>query len=119
MPTSQSSMFDSNNNATSQFEVDPDDGDSEDDLFEGYSYVAPSIILDDGPLKTTTTTATTATAGHRLHKPDIAKLVESCYSGAGGTSNEFFLHYDLVVSGTDPGQDVGRLGDGSFSICRR
>ena len=136
-------LADNNNNPNSKQTVSgqaPSDQNgnddlSDDDLFYGYSYVAPSVVLDDVQVlaqnsnsagcvaanaltnQTTNGNTTAAVAGNRF-KPDIAKLVAASKSGS--LKNEFFKNYQLV-----PGPDCttlnnfGWLGDGSFSVCCR
>lgn len=105
----------------------------DDDLFRGYSFVAPSVILDDGLVfaqksspyhdassngNTVAATATTQTNSRRL-KPDIVKLVDASKSGS--LQNEFFKKYDLMPDTSDGAllNDKDWLGDGSFSVCCR
>lgn len=107
----------------------------DDDLFRGYSYVAPSVVLDDGlvfaqkssPFGGVSPNVTTnncpangnTTSKTRL-KPDIAKLIATQKSGS--DRNEFFKNYQLMP-GTDDAaslfDDYDWLGDGSFSVCCR
>lgn len=109
-------MLDNNNNS-----------DDEQDLFHGYSYVAPSIQLDDGGganpnpllLNNTATNGHVINAHHHRLKPDITKLVENSKCP---NSNEFFKHYNLMLGQKCADVDThdnGWLGDGSFSVCCR
>lgn len=78
-----------------------DDEDDDEDLFEGYSYVAPSMLQPK--LRKT---------NRKPHRPDIVKLVK--YS-----ENAFFRHYKLIDIGNSSGKIDGLLGSGTFSICHR
>lgn len=103
----------------------------DDDLFRGYSFVAPSVVLDDGlvyaqkssprqdALSNGNTIAATMLTPSRRLKPDIAKLVDASKSGS--LHNEFFKKYDLMPETADGAllNDNDWLGDGSFSVCCR
>ncbi|KAJ6218094.1 hypothetical protein RDWZM_009251 [Blomia tropicalis] len=111
------------------------------DLFYGYSYVAPSVVFDDGlvyaqksspnvrsgnagslPPSSAPPPTMIAPIANKRFKPDLAKLVAASKNGSNGTS-EFFQHYQLLpsngASDAKNRDDIGWLGDGSFSICCR
>ncbi|KAH9406570.1 Ribosomal protein S6 kinase alpha-5 [Tyrophagus putrescentiae] len=103
------------------------------DLFRGYSFVTPSVVLEDGlvvaqkspPLDASpaapavTAAATLAQTNSRRLKPDIAKLVDASKSGS--LQNEFFQKYHLMPDTAEGAalNDNDWLGDGSFSVCCR
>ncbi|XP_037499169.1 ribosomal protein S6 kinase alpha-5 isoform X2 [Rhipicephalus sanguineus] len=74
---------------------------SDDKVFKGYSYVAPSVLFNENVL-------TDELLGcPNESRPNINQLLASKFK-----NSAFFQSYDLI------GKE-GILGDGSFSICRK
>ncbi|KAL1426156.1 hypothetical protein MTO96_018418 [Rhipicephalus appendiculatus] len=74
---------------------------SDDKVFKGYSYVAPSVLFNENIL-------TDELLGcPNESRPNINQLLASKFK-----NSAFFQNYDLI------GKE-GILGDGSFSICRK
>lgn len=133
----QQPVADSNNNC------DPN-SDDEDDPFDDYSYVAPSLVIDQSPTSSLSSTRPPIHRSsrsyhqpkqqiqtHRVHRPDIWKLVNECSDNQNVSktiNHQFFDHYELVGPGrrkqpstsmNEQYPDLGWLGDGSYSICHR
>nr|XP_046917424.1 ribosomal protein S6 kinase alpha-5-like [Dermatophagoides farinae] len=166
-PTTQNKhqqIADSNNNCDPNSE---DDDDDQDDPFVDYSYIAPSLIIDQSSSSPSSSSSSLSSIRppiyrlqsyqqpkhhqqqmsqtHRVHRPDIWKLVNECSDISGHNNgdklnvsktknHEFFDHYELVGPGrrkqshqqqqfssssTNQYKDLGWLGDGSYSICHR
>ncbi|CAN7999602.1 unnamed protein product, partial [Ixodes hexagonus] len=74
---------------------------SDDKIFKGYSYVAPSVVFSDNIL-------TDELLGNTNDsRPNISQLIAAKFK-----NSPFFQNYDLITK-------EGMLGDGSFSICRK
>ncbi|XP_075741478.1 ribosomal protein S6 kinase alpha-5-like isoform X2 [Rhipicephalus microplus] len=74
---------------------------SDDKVFKGYSYVAPSVLFNENIL-----TDDLLGCAHES-RPNINQLLATKFK-----NSAFFQNYDIV------GKE-GILGDGSFSICRK
>lgn len=74
---------------------------SDDKIFKGYSYVAPSVVFSDNILTDELLGNTNDT------RPNISQLLAAKFK-----NSPFFQNYDLIAK-------EGILGDGSFSICRK
>ncbi|OTF69279.1 ribosomal protein S6 kinase beta-1-like protein, partial [Euroglyphus maynei] len=139
----QQQVADSNNNC------DPNsDDDNDDDPLYDYSYIAPSLIIDQSLSSTRPPIHRFKSyqqpkqqqqiqQTHRVHRPDIWKLVNECSNISNGDkqdvstktiNHQFFDHYELVGPGRRKHHqqqqqqqqiDLGWLGDGSYSICHR
>uniref|UniRef100_L7M026 non-specific serine/threonine protein kinase n=1 Tax=Rhipicephalus pulchellus TaxID=72859 RepID=L7M026_RHIPC len=74
---------------------------SDDKVFKGYSYVAPSVLFNENILTDDLLDCPTE------NRPNINQLLAAKFK-----NSAFFQNYDLV------GKE-GMLGDGSFSVCRK
>lgn len=74
---------------------------SDDKVFKGYSYVAPSVLFSDNILTEELLGCTNDS------RPNISQLLAAKFK-----NSAFFQNYDLITK-------EGILGDGSFSVCRK
>lgn len=74
---------------------------SDDTLFKGYSYVAPSVLFSENAV------SDDIFGPSHENKPNTSHLVAAKFK-----NSAFFQHYELVIK-------EGLLGDGSFSVCRK
>ncbi|RWS28116.1 ribosomal protein S6 kinase-like protein [Leptotrombidium deliense] len=87
---------------------------SDDKIFKGYSYVAPSVLFSENVITDelyAENKGNIMTKDHysknNSYKPDMCQLLQSKFK-----NSPFFREYDLKIH-------EGLLGDGSFSVCRK
>uniref|UniRef100_A0A131X7V9 non-specific serine/threonine protein kinase n=1 Tax=Hyalomma excavatum TaxID=257692 RepID=A0A131X7V9_9ACAR len=74
---------------------------SDDKVFKGYSYVAPSVLFNENILTDELLDCPSES------RPNLSQLLASKFK-----NSAFFQNYDLIAK-------EGILGDGSFSVCRK
>ncbi|XP_050036786.1 ribosomal protein S6 kinase alpha-5-like isoform X2 [Dermacentor andersoni] len=74
---------------------------SDDKVFKGYSYVAPSVLFSDNILTDELLGCPSES------RPNISQLLAAKFK-----NSAFFQNYDLIAR-------EGILGDGSYSVCRK